>query len=642
MLLRFAGLLITSIGVFAQAPVRYEISFPNAAHHEARVRATFEDIPTPTLEVLMSRSSPGRYALHEFARNIYRVQAKDGKGKPLAFERPTPHQWNISGHDGVVSLEYTLYGDIVDGTYNGIDETHGHLNAPAALMWARGFEKRPALVKLIPPKDSKWKVATQLEPVADNLFRARDLDYLLDSPFEISDFILKEWKTGGQHFRLALHHTGTEAEATAFARMCEAIVVESEGVFGEYPKFDHGTYTFLSDYLPKLRGGDGMEHRNSTVIASRGTLAENGPQMAGTVAHEFFHVWNVERIRPKTLEPFNFEEASMTGELWFAEGFTTYYTPLLLKRAGLTSIDKFLQTAGGTLSSVLNSPGREVFSAVEMSQLAPFIDGATTREPRNLENTVISYYPYGAAIGLGIDLTIRTRFPGKSLDDWMRTMWVEHGKSERPYTLMDLERTLASVTTAEFASEVFRRHIRGKEQMDYAGLLERAGIVLRKTKAGEGWLGRAAMRYSNDGAEITGATLVGSPLYEAGLDRDDRIVELAGRPLKQASDLEAAIKGRKPGDVVKAKVEKRTGQREIEIKLGESPEFELVTSEAAGRTLSPSQTSLREAWLSSKAKQPLPELRKHCGRCKRALNFEFEKCPYDGDNLRIAPGNPAP
>jgi predicted metalloprotease with PDZ domain len=588
----------------------------------------------------MSRTSPGRYALHEFARNVYRVQAKDGRGKPLSFERPTPHQWNISGHDGVVTLEYTLYGDIVDGTYNGIDETHGHLNAPAALMWARGFEKRPALVKITPPNGSKWKVATQLEAVGDNLFRARDLDYLLDSPLEISNFVWREWKAGGQYFRIALHHTGTDEEATAFARMCEAIVLESQAVFGEYPKFDYGTYTFLNDYLPKLRGGDGMEHRNSTVVASRGTLAEDGPRMTGTIAHEFFHVWNVERIRPKTLEPFNFEEASMTGELWFAEGFTTYYTPVLLKRAGLTSIDRFLQTIGGTLTSVLNSPGREVFSPVEMSQLAPFIDGAVTREPRNLGNTVISYYPYGAAIGLGIDLAIRTRFPGKSLDDWMRAMWVAHGKTEQPYTLSDLERTLASVTTPEFASEVFRRHIRGKEQMDYAGLLDRAGIVLRRTKAGQPWLGRVSMRYSNEGAEITGATLVGSPLYEAGLDRDDRIVELAGRPLKQASDLEAAIKGKKPGEVVKAKVDKRAGQRDIEIKLGEPPEFELVTYEAAGRTLTASQTSLRAAWLSSKAREPLPELRKYCRRCRRGLSFEFEKCPYDGDNLRIAVGNP--
>jgi predicted metalloprotease with PDZ domain len=222
----------------------------------------------------------------------------------------------------------------------------------------------------------------------------------------------------------------------------------------------------------------------------------------------------------------------------------------------------------------------------------------------------------------------------------MRTMWVEHGKPERPYKLADLERTLASVTTAEFASEVFRRHIRGKEQMDYTTLLDRAGVVLRKTKPGEPWLGQPAMRYSNEGAEITGATLVGSPLYEAGLDRDDRIVELAGRPLKQASDVAAAIKGKKPGETVKARIEKRTGQREVEIKLGESPQFELVSYEAAGRTLSAAQTSFRDAWLSSKAKQPLPELQKHCGRCKRALRFEFEKCPYDGTDLRIAPGNP--
>jgi predicted metalloprotease with PDZ domain len=215
-------------------------------------------------------------------------------------------------------------------------------------------------------------------------------------------------------------------------------------------------------------------------------------------------------------------------------------------------------------------------------------------------------------------------------------MWAQHGKSEKPYTLVDLEKTLASITSTEFASEIFRLHIHGKEQMDYASLLDHVGVVMRKTKVGEPWLGRVSMRFSSDGAEITGATMVGSPLYQAGLDRDDRIVELAGRPLKQASDLEVALKGRKPGDQVKARVEKRTGTHEVEIRLGESPEFELVTYEAANRTLSASQTSLRQAWLSSKAKQMLPELRKHCSRCKRSLIFEYEKCPYDGTELRIS------
>ncbi len=143
-----AALFIAAFPLLAQDSVRYDLSFPNAAHHEAEVRATFSGVRQPVLEVMMSRSSPGRYALHEFAKNVYNFRASDGEAHPLQVVRPNPYQWNVSGHHGTVVVEYTVYGDRADGTYDGIDLTHAHLNMPATLVWAHGFEKAPVSLKL--------------------------------------------------------------------------------------------------------------------------------------------------------------------------------------------------------------------------------------------------------------------------------------------------------------------------------------------------------------------------------------------------------------------------------------------------------------------------------------------------------------
>src|ERR1700693_4641965 len=142
----------------AQEPVRYELRFPNAAHHEAEVRATFTGVRGGALEVVMSRASPGRYALHEFAKNIYNVRATDGAGKRLNVTRPTPYQWNVETSGGTVVIDYTLFGDRADGTYDAIDLSHAHLNPPATFAWARGFEKSPVSLRIEISPGSDWTV----------------------------------------------------------------------------------------------------------------------------------------------------------------------------------------------------------------------------------------------------------------------------------------------------------------------------------------------------------------------------------------------------------------------------------------------------------------------------------------------------
>lgn len=593
----------------AQDAVEYELRFPNAAHHEAEVRATFRGVRGKLLEVLMSRSSPGRYALHEFAKNVYNFRAMDSSGKPIAVERPTPYQWNLSSPDSTIVVEYTLFGDRADGTYNAIDPSHAHLNSPATFAWARGFEKTPVKLKIQIPPGSDWTVATQLPNGPGGTWSATNLDALMDGPLDIGPHTVREWSVGGQKFRLALHFQGSDELAARYARMCEAVVLEEEGVFGALPKFDNGTYTFLVDYLPYV-SGDGMEHRNSSVITNaRPFTKDSAMQQIGSVSHEFFHSWNVRRIRPRSLEPFDYERVNMSGELWFAEGFTEYYGPLSLERAGLSSPDEFMGEIRRSLNTVLTSPGREAFSLADMSRRAAFVDGAVFTDVQNQANVYISYYTYGQAVALGIDLAIRAQFPGKSLDDWMRAMWRRHPDVNTPYSGQDLEKALAEATgSVSFARQIFARHINGTDAMDYAGLLEPAGYVMRPASPDKAWWGTPPMTFSERGIDLIGPALRGSPLYAAGLDRGDRIVEIDGKNVKTRRDMDDATAAHKPGDRSMLVVETRAGRKQVQLTWAAAPDVELVPFEKAGRQVTPEIKAFRAAWLGSKALRPLPKI----------------------------------
>lgn len=602
----------------AQAPVEYRLSFADAAHHVMQVDVTFRDLPARPLQVRMSRSSPGRYAAHDFAKNVFQETFKDGQGRPLTPSRPNPHQWDVAGHDGTVQISYRLFGDRIDGTYMAVDATHAHMNTPATLMWGKGLETRPSRVTLVAPAQGAWKPATQLFSTSDPLvFTAPNLQYLMDSPIEFGVEQLRTFTVPGENgapastFRVSLHHTGTDAELDTFTTDIEKVVREQRAIIGEFPAFEPGHYTFLIDYLP-WSDGDGMEHRNSTVISGAGSLAQAGRRMLGTVSHEFFHAWNVERIRPATLEPFSFEDANISGELWLAEGFTNYYGRLALIRSGMTDTLEGATAWAGPINGVLQSPGTKFRSAVEMSRLAPFVDAATSIDPTYWTNTMYSYYPFGEVIALGLDLTLRDRSNGKvTLDDYMRAMWKTHGKPggpqpglvAKPYTLADARARLAEVSgDAAFAADFFTKYIEGTQRIDYAPLLLRAGLVLRKTASGQSVAGLSFNR-DNSSLRLTSSSRVGSPAYTAGLDRGDELVSIDGTKLASAQEVEKVIGLHKPGDAVPVEFVRRGQAMKATLTLADDERLEIVPIEkTTGGTLTTEQQAFRSAWLSSRVK----------------------------------------
>src|SRR5690554_5611168 len=201
-----------SMLVHAQVSSNYLISFENAVHHEAHIQATFKDLSSQTVELRIARSSPGRYALHEFAKNIYNVHATDSKGQVLEVTRPNPYAWHVSGHDGTIHVSYTLFANHGDGTYAQIDETHAHLNLPATFIYVPELEAQEIEVTFDVREDLDWKVATQIKHHHDNTYYAKYFQYFMDSPVEVADFRKRSFMVKDQKIIFALHDDAASKE----------------------------------------------------------------------------------------------------------------------------------------------------------------------------------------------------------------------------------------------------------------------------------------------------------------------------------------------------------------------------------------------------------------------------------------------
>jgi predicted metalloprotease with PDZ domain len=600
----------------------YDISFPHASHHEAEVKATFTALPPGPVNFRMARSSTGRYALTEYSKNVYDVKAVDGTGKALAITHPDPYSWTVSGHAGTVTLSYTDFANVGSGTFSGFNVDDEHIQPQSVFVYVKGLEARPIRVTFHRP-DPAWTIATQLVPTSEpETFTAPGMQYLFDSPTHIGNIQWREWTETHdgrkQTWRVALDDPTAAQAVDAYADGLRKIVHEAGAVYGEFPRFDYGTYTFVACYRADC-GGDGMEHRNSTSVTG-GSFGGDGTRGLSTGSHEYFHSWNVKRIRPKGLEPFDYDRANMTDGLWIAEGFTQYYGPLLEERAGVVEPARVIQSVGSLINGIAATPGRLYFGPIGMSNQAPFHDGAAANDPMN-PNTFISYYTYGGAIAVALDFSLRGK--GKSLDDFMRQMWLNHGKPEIPYSMRDARHALIQASgDSVWAVDFWTRYVEGRELPDYAKLLEQAGIVVQKAAPGRPWVGgtlgaggaggrggRGGGRGGNAAADPgapeparVASAPANTPLYEAGLDAGDVITAVDGTNVASAADFMSALATHKPGDRIKVAYTSIAGARTATIMVTESPLLSIQTYEQQGRTPSAEQLAFRNKWLAAKVK----------------------------------------
>jgi predicted metalloprotease with PDZ domain len=594
--------------VLAQDTITYNISFPNAIHHEAEINIQLENIKTNHIKAIMSKTSPGRYAVHDFGKNVYNLQALGENKAVYQIQRIEPDVWAIDNIQKSLNLQYTIYANHADGTYSGIDADFANLNMPATFMWLEGLDNLPIKVVFNLPDTSEWKIATQLILMDSltNTYFAPDLKYFMDSPCIVGNLKLKEFRIDDQEeitIRLAINTDAKYEEIDIFKNMLKGVVLEQKAVFHEFPEFDENTYSFLCSYGPGFYG-DGMEHRNSTMISSNVPLAGNQNRLIGTIAHEFFHVWNMERIRPESLEPFDFRKPAISGELWFGEGFTSYYGDLTLCRAGILDQGRYIGSLSSSINYAVNSPGWKYGSPVYMSELATYADRSSFVDETNYANTFLSYYDYGQLIALALDLTIRAKFDGKSLDDVMNAMWINFGRDEIPYNNPDIENALAEVCNdQEFARTFFERYIYGNEMPDFEAIFDQFGYKLIKKNPGRPGIGYARLKFEGDTATLVSDPLVGTGLYEAGVNKGDLILRLDGQPVTSYPELNFIVGTRKVGDELEVQYSHFGRFKKGTFKLKEENQLLLVPKEKFSIRLEEKELQMRDNWLSSKVKK---------------------------------------
>src|ERR1043165_5990474 len=420
------------------ASINYRLMMPRPASHLfwVNVEVTLaEGSAAEYLDFQMPRWSPGRYSVFDFAKNVQEVESFAGicppPGRCDTAMRPVTRlddqTWRVQllGSKSL-TFTYKVFGDDLSGTFSQLDERHATFNGGSVFMYIVGH--KPDAVKLWIDAPKNWRVINGASTSENQReFSFSNYDILIDTPTEISpDWTLETFKVDGKTYRVVVHSSGSEGgRRPQLVRDLEKIVRAETGMWGQ-PEFD--TYTFLFHFAADDRSGDGMEHLVSTDIIEPGALGEatTYEDTLEAASHEFFHVWNVKRLRPAELGPWDFTRPANTRGLWIAEGITNYYGHLMQRRAGLWDDKKLFSTMAAQIAEIENAPGSKLLSAEESSLIASFIDDAPHAQQTNLANTSISYYPKGETLGLVLDLLIRRSTNGTaSLDDVMRAMYDE-------------------------------------------------------------------------------------------------------------------------------------------------------------------------------------------------------------------------
>jgi predicted metalloprotease with PDZ domain len=491
----------------ADAPpfkISYTLSMPDPSSHLFHVQVDVQGAGgAEYVDFQMPRWSPGRYAVFEFAKNVQEAQAMrtcppddDCVTGKLPVERLDTQTWRVRTKGGgapdarPVSFFYKVYADDLSGTFSQLDQRHANFNGGSVFVYVAGHKQDPVALRVNAPKG--WKVINgQSKNAEQSEFAFANYDLLIDTPTEVApDFNVETFEVAGKTYRVVTHSFGDEGGRRAeLVRRVERVVRAETALM---PEPDYEQYTFLFHFDPTSKRGDGMEHLNSTQIIETSALGDGDTlgDAVGTAAHEFFHVWNVKRLRPEGLGPWDFTRPVVTRGLWIAEGFTNYYGKLSQRRAGLWDDEQLLRSYSNAVGGIENQPGVRLTSAVEASLLAPFIDRASHEQKTNLPNVVVSYYPKGETVALALDLLIRGRTRGRaSLDDVMRrayrTFYLESPKESyylkgRAYTLEEFER-LASETAGLDLSDFFRRYVHGAETLPYEEALGYVGLRLTRT-----------------------------------------------------------------------------------------------------------------------------------------------------------------
>jgi len=545
----------------AAPDIAYTVSMSKPATHllEVEMRLKWQQMPDHT-ELKMPVWTPGSYLVREYGRHVQDFGVKNAAGTPLGWRKIDKNTWQVDskGASEIVAT-YRVYSNELTVRTNELNDEHGFWNNGALLMFPKGQLAAPSTVKVVP--FGNWKVATGLPKVAgqENSFRAPNFDVLYDSPFEVSNFTEASFTVQGKPHRYVITGEGNY-DLKAITRDTAKIVDEAYKIFGELPYDD---YTFIVN----LRGGGGLEHLNSTALQWNRfgfKPAARYKAFLGLVAHEYFHAFNVKRIRPDALGPFDYENENYTKLLWVAEGGTEYYSNVLLRRAGLVTDKEFLNARAAGITDLQNRPGR-FETSVEEASFDAWVK--YYRQDENSVNNQISYYDKGEIVNMMLDVTIRTASKGaKSLDDVMRHLYDEFYKKGKNYTPEDYQK-IAEMMAGKSLEDFFSKYVRGEAEIDYAGIMAGIGIKAETAQPNKNRAYIGADTAEENGRLNIRTVTVGTPAYDQGLNTGDQIVAIDGNRAS-TQFLQTYLGEKKPGDKVRLTLFRFDRMRDVDFTLG--------------------------------------------------------------------------
>jgi predicted metalloprotease with PDZ domain len=568
--------------------ISYTVSFPEAQAHYADIEIDIKGLAQNKLDLKLPVWTPGSYLVREFSKNVESFTAQSGN-KPVSVVKTRKNIWQLNTQGLTsVKVKYRFYAFEISVRTAFIDVTHAFLSTSGMFFYPAGGLDLPSTIKIIPYKG--WdKVSTSLEMVGNDPFtvKAPNYDILFDSPIEVGNQEVFGFKVGNTNYEVAMYGGGNYDKERLKKDMAKVIEVEA-GIFGENP---NKRYVFIVHNY--ARGGGGLEHLSSTVLgASRDAYATPAGYegFLGLVAHEHFHLWNVKRLRPIALGPFDYDNEVYTTNLWIAEGFTAYYDNLAVRRTNLFPVDHYLNALAADFNTIDNTPGTKV-QPLSQSSFDAWIKGY--RPDENSINTGISYYNKGAVVGMMLDLEIINNSKGaKSLDDVMRHMYNEYYKvKKRGYTDAEFKAAVEAAAGKKL-DDLYAKYVNGVDDMDYNKYLGYAGYKAINEYEGQSIadLGvRIAM--ANGKVRVTNV-LRGTAAWIDGLNVNDELVSIDGNPI---ADPKSVLQGKSVGDKITVVVMRDARQLTIPVTLLQTKQVKYHIESVAEPTAA--QMTVRKKWL---------------------------------------------
>jgi predicted metalloprotease with PDZ domain len=564
-------------------PIRYIVRFPAAHTHYVDVEARVPVRGSSSVEMMMAVWTPGSYLVREYARHLEGISATGPNGKVLELTKVRKNRWRIATEGASeIKLAYKVYSRTMSVQGNWVDHSFALLNGAATFLTLADPQPRPHDVSLELP--SGWRTSvTGLSEAPDHRphhYLAPDFDTLVDSPIYAGSPSIYEFQVDKIPHYLVNEGEGSLWDGPRSARDVEAIVRVQKQFWGALPYEKYVFFNILAET------GGGLEHKNSTVLmASRWATRSRSSYLSwlNLVSHEYFHTWNVKRLRPVELGPFDYENEVYTPSLWVAEGITSYYDRLLVRRAGLCTVDEYLagdppspgsdsEKTTNDIERLQTTPGRLV-QPLEASSVDAWIK--FYRRDENTPNTGISYYVKGAVVAFLLDARIRRATEGKkSLDDVMRLAFSRYS-GPQGFTSAQFRSVVQEVAGVDL-STWFRTVLESTEELDYAEALDWFGLRFAKEeqknqaagKPPKAWLGLVTK--NEDGRLIVNQVKRGTPGYDAGFNVGDEILAI-GDDRVRADQWSKRMEFFSPGEKVSILISRRDRLQRLDAAFGQEP-----------------------------------------------------------------------